>query len=104
MLTESLRQVNAWGPENIQAYCKSIAHEAQQALAKMGFQVESADYRSEHLFGIRLPKGLDLEMVKNRLAADKVFVSVRGNSIRVSPHVYNTEEDFDTLLQSLKQV
>ncbi len=104
MLTEALRQVNTWGPENIQTYCKSIAHEAQQELVKMGFQIESAEYRSEHLFGIRLPKGLDLEVVKNRLAADKVFVSVRGNSIRVSPHVYNSKEDFDSLIQSLKQV
>ena len=25
MLTEAIRQVNAWGPKNIQAYCKSIA-------------------------------------------------------------------------------
>ena len=104
MLTEALRQVNTWGPENIQSYCKSIAQEAQQELVKMGFQIESAEYRSEHLFGIRLPKGLDLEVVKNRLAADKVFVSVRGNSIRVSPHVYNSKEDFGRLIQSLKQV
>ena len=102
MLTEALRQVNAWRPENIQAYCKSIASEAQQELASMGYQIESADYRSEHLFGIRLPKGLDLEKVKNRLVADKVFVSVRGNSIRLSPHVYNTKEDFGSLLHSLR--
>ena len=68
----------------------------------MGYQIESADYPSEHLFGIRLPKGLDLEKVKNRLVADKVFVSVRGNSIRLSPHVYNTKEDFGSLLHSLR--
>ncbi|MGW8122740.1 aminotransferase class V-fold PLP-dependent enzyme [Roseivirga echinicomitans] len=104
MLTEALRQVNAWGPENIQSYCRSIAHEAQAELSHMGFQIESAYFRSEHLFGIRLPKGLDLDVVKNRLAADKIFVSVRGNSIRVSPHVYNTKADFDCLLHSLKQV
>lgn len=104
MLTEAIRQVNAWEPENIQAYCKSIAHKAQSDLVSMGFQIENEDYRSEHLFGIRLPKGLDLEMVKNRLATDKIFVSVRGNSIRVSPHLYNAKEDFDILLRSLKQV
>jgi selenocysteine lyase/cysteine desulfurase len=34
-----------------------------------------------------------------RLAAEGVFVSVRGNSMRVSPHVYNTEEDVERLFE-----
>jgi len=36
-----------------------------------------------------------------RLAAANIFVSVRGNSIRVSPHLYNTAEDVDRLLAAL---
>ena len=104
MLTEAIRQVNAWGPENIQAYCKSIAQEAQLELSDLGFELEPSEYRSEHLFGIRLPKGKALEKVKDQLATDKIFVSVRGNSIRLSPHLYNTKDDFDSLVRSLKQV
>jgi selenocysteine lyase/cysteine desulfurase len=36
-----------------------------------------------------------------RLASDNVFVSVRGRSIRVSPHLYNTERDVERLFDSL---
>jgi selenocysteine lyase/cysteine desulfurase len=37
-----------------------------------------------------------------RLAADRVYVSVRGRSaLRVTPHVYNTEADIDRLLRAI---
>ena len=39
--------------------------------------------------------------VAAKLAARKMFVSVRGDSIRVSPHLYNTEADVDRLLEEL---
>jgi selenocysteine lyase/cysteine desulfurase len=37
------------------------------------------------------------------LARERVFVSVRGASIRVSPHVYNTFEDCDRLIACLNK-
>jgi selenocysteine lyase/cysteine desulfurase len=39
-----------------------------------------------------------------RLTAHNVFVSVRGESVRVSPHLYNTEEDVDRLFEILERV
>jgi selenocysteine lyase/cysteine desulfurase len=38
-----------------------------------------------------------------RLAAANVFVSVRGNSIRVSPHLYNTTADVDRFISALAE-
>jgi len=35
------------------------------------------------------------------LANERVFVSVRGTSIRVTPHVYNSKEDVDRFLELL---
>jgi selenocysteine lyase/cysteine desulfurase len=102
MLTEALKQVNAWGPNEIQSYCKSISHEIQNELVSLGFQIESPEYRSEHLFGLRLPSHLDLDQVKQRLAKERVYVSVRGTSIRVSPHLYNQKTDFERLYDVLK--
>lgn len=37
------------------------------------------------------------------LAAAKVYVSIRGDSIRVAPHVYNAEADLARLLSVLKR-
>ncbi len=38
------------------------------------------------------------------LAREKVFVSVRGSSIRVTPHVYNTAEDCERLIACLRRI
>ena len=37
-----------------------------------------------------------------KLAAENVFVSVRGQSMRVTPHVYNTDQDVERLFRVLK--
>jgi selenocysteine lyase/cysteine desulfurase len=102
MLTEALRQVNEWGPENIQSYCRSITQDVQNELIQLGFQIESPEFRAEHLFGLRLPSTMDLEKVKQRLAEARIYVSVRGNSIRVAPHLYNKPSDLNHLLEVLK--
>jgi selenocysteine lyase/cysteine desulfurase len=39
-----------------------------------------------------------------RLAEENVYVSVRGESVRVSPHLYNTEEDVEMLFEGLERV
>ena len=38
------------------------------------------------------------------LARDKVFVSVRGSSIRVTPNVYNSAADAERLISCLKRM
>ena len=37
------------------------------------------------------------------LAAEQVYVSVRGASMRVTPHLYNTDEDVDRLFAALER-
>jgi selenocysteine lyase/cysteine desulfurase len=37
------------------------------------------------------------------LAQEKVFVSIRGSSIRVTPHVYNTAEEGERLIACLRR-
>ncbi len=44
------------------------------------------------------------EDLASRLTAHNVFVSVRGESVRVSPHLYNTEADVDRLFEVLEWV
>jgi selenocysteine lyase/cysteine desulfurase len=39
-----------------------------------------------------------------RLMRHDVFVSVRGPSVRVSPHLYNTEEDIERFFDVLETV
>ncbi len=102
MLTKAITQVNAWGQQNIQDYCEKLTSTYIKELKELGVQIESNEYRGQHLFGLRLPKHMNMDEVKQRFAANRIFVSVRGNSIRISPNVYNLESDLERLVDSFK--
>lgn len=101
MLLKSIGQLNKWGVDRIQEYCKTIIAQSVIRLKEKGFIIEDEAYRGSHLFGVRLPKEMDLEKVKASLLKHKIYVSVRGNSIRVSPNIYNTEKDLQKLTKVL---
>ncbi|MBN8576305.1 MAG: aminotransferase class V-fold PLP-dependent enzyme [Cytophagales bacterium] len=101
MMLQALKQINEWKPKAIQQYCQSITERPVGILREAGFWIEDDDARGYHLFGIRLPEGIDLEAVKKRIVKNKISVSFRGNVIRVSPHLYNTEKDLMHLVKVL---
>lgn len=97
MLKESLKMLLGWGMGNIQNYCEAITGPSLGRLGGMGVWVEEPVFRGEHLFGLRLPEGADLETLKTRADAANLFVSFRGNAVRVSPHLYNDGGDMEKL-------
>lgn len=104
MLRNAIQQINEWQPEAIQAYCKTITHDALTRLQRHGYEIEAPDYRAHHLFGIGLPEGLSLLKVKQTLDERRIMVSVRGQVIRVSAHLYNTMEDLEALADTLVEL
>jgi selenocysteine lyase/cysteine desulfurase len=102
MMTKALKQINIWKPENIQAYCAKISKNPIERLRDFGFWIEDEDFRASHLFGIRLPEDADLKRIKRSLQRNRISVSFRGDVIRVSPNVYNSEEDLMKLVNSLR--
>ena len=72
---------------------------AEQA-GRLGLIASPAGQRAGHFLGLRFPGGLP-KGLPERLAASNVFVSVRGDSLRVTPHLYNDDEDIDRLLAAL---
>ena len=72
---------------------------AQRALAA-GYVVAPAEQRSKHMLGIRFRGGLPAKLPA-ALAEAKVYVSIRGDSVRVSPHLYNTSADIDRLFAAI---
>ena len=43
----------------------------------------------------------DLEDTRNRLKHANIQATTTGNRLRVSPNIYNTEQDIDALLEAL---
>lgn len=98
MLTDAIEQLLAWKPKNIQAYCGEISKPLVTALRSKGYFVEEDAYRAKHLFGIYLPKSTSIESIKKKLSQKNIYVSFRGNAIRVSMHLYTTKADLEALL------
>lgn len=101
MLQKAIAQLNRWGIANIQEYCTSITEPAIAVLREKGFLIEEASYRGSHLFGIRHSKPLDPGMLKEKFTKHNLYVSFRGDAIRVSPHVYNDAHDLNKLVKVL---
>jgi selenocysteine lyase/cysteine desulfurase len=97
MQIAALQQVLIWTPEAIQTYCQEITAEAVQVLQENGCFIEDAAFRTHHLFGAELPKKIAIEKLKIKLKEEHIFISFRGNYIRLSCHLYNTKEDFKKL-------
>jgi selenocysteine lyase/cysteine desulfurase len=101
MLLKAVQQLNNWGVERIQEYCRQLSAPAIESLTTLGYRIEDEPWRGGHLFGIRLPDGIEMDKAKQMLLKNKVFVSYRGNAIRVSPNIYNTGHDLQRLVKAL---
>jgi len=85
--------------ETAGALNRQLAHEA----ADLGFSAPPEPLRAPHYLALRRRAAIPKELPE-MLAREKVFVSVRGSSIRVTPHVYNTVEDGERLIRCLRRV
>lgn len=102
MLDEALRQLLAWEVAGVQAYCRSLTRPLADEAQTLGYAVEEDAWRADHLLGLRLPAGVDVGAVQDELQKRDVVVSVRGDALRVSPHVYNERADVEALLDALR--
>ena len=102
MQLAAVRRILEWTPNAIQEYCRSITRVALAEVCALGVTVEDEEWRGSHLFGLRLPAGVDPAQLGPELEARAVFVSLRGSAIRVAPHVYNSEEDLHALVEALR--
>lgn len=102
MLQAAIEQLLEWGVENIQEYCARLTKDLVKDARRLGYVIEDADWRSSHLFGIRLPEHVSMDRVSRELADRNVAVSFRGNAVRVSPHVYNDADDISHLMEALE--
>ena len=102
ILHAGIKQLNAWTPAGIQAYCKSLIDPFLSQLAALGCWIEDEAFRGQHMFGIRLPESVSMEALSKVFAEKQVKVSIRGNAVRISLHLYNDAADLETLVACLK--
>ena len=104
MAIAALEQILEWGVPRIAAAIAPLTGSLVTRAAGLGLEAVPGPRRAPHYVGLRFPGGVPPELPQ-RLAADRVYVSVRGRrSLRVTPHVYNTEDDIDRLIGAIAAV
>jgi selenocysteine lyase/cysteine desulfurase len=102
MAIAALKQILAWGVVRIEAALSAMTERVAQLAIESNYSVLPAADRSAHLIGIRPHRGISAELPK-ALKEANVFVSIRGDSIRVAPHLYNEAKDIDLLFEVLRR-
>lgn len=103
MLVAALAQIAAWGVGEIEQYCRALSADFKDEVRRLGYGVEDDDWQAPHLFGLRMPAGVGRTDLQTLLALRALSVSVRGDAVRIAPHVYNDASDMAVLLEVLRE-
>ena len=104
LLAEGLRTVLEWTPGAINSYARNLVAKFSDKWLEMGFKMPTNMEFSPHLFGIGIPEGVSPASLHELCSKHQVSVSLRGNSIRVSIHAFNTSEDLEALTEVLHEL
>jgi selenocysteine lyase/cysteine desulfurase len=99
----AMKQLLEWNVAQVSETAGALNRQLASAAADVGFFAPAEPWRAPHYLCLRRKAAIPKELPE-MLAREKVFVSVRGSSIRVTPHVYNTLEDCDRLIQCLRRI
>lgn len=100
MAAAALEQILEWGVDRIQGSLSALTLRAADAARAVGGSAPSPRERVGHMVGIRLAAGVPQGLGRS-LADANVYVSLRGDSIRVAPHLYNDRADIDRFIEVL---
>jgi selenocysteine lyase/cysteine desulfurase len=103
MANEALRQILDWGVENVSETIGELTDFIEEKAKERGIEAIPREVRARHMVGLKLGSTAPEDLAA-RLATEGVFVSVRGEGIRVSPHLYNIGEDVERLFEVIGRV
>ncbi len=86
--------VAAWGVAAIQERLQMLTNRLAERLRTAKVRFPDERMRAPHILSLGFPDGMPSGLAE-RLAAQKVFAAPRLGRLRISPHVYNDEEDVD---------
>lgn len=96
----SLRLLNDWTMLGVFSRLDHLNRLIWDQAAKLGLKISEERYRAPHIAIVELGDR-PTEGLADRLRAEGIFVTVRGTKLRISPHVYNDEEDIGRLFAAL---
>jgi len=104
MFGEALRLVAGWGVCNVASELKKMTSYLAAECRKLGLLVPEDGQHAPHIIGISFVQGEPrAKEALKFLAQRRVFLSQRGEWLRISPYLYNNQVDLDALLSGLAE-
>jgi selenocysteine lyase/cysteine desulfurase len=103
MAAVGMEMMAGWGNEPIVARLSMLTDRLADGLANSGVRVIDKKLRAPHVLSLQFPQGMAEDLPK-RLAAENVYAAPRLGRLRISPHVYNDEEDVERFVETFKRV
>lgn len=100
MTIVALRQLMQWGVAEIAGSLQPLTALIRELGEERGLVSPPPGRGVSHFVGLRSPQVWP-DGVDKQLRARQVYLSVRGNCLRISPHLYNTEADVRRLFAAL---
>jgi selenocysteine lyase/cysteine desulfurase len=98
-----MEQLLAWGQDEIEATIEPLTKRIAEHAAARQLAVPPAEARVKHFIGLQFPGGVP-DGLGDRLSREKCYASVRGTSLRMSPHVYNNLAEIDRFFDVFDRV
>ena len=100
MAAIGMEMMAEWGADAVAERLRMLTNRIAEGVRGFGVGVPEPQFRTPHIlslgFGDGIPKGL-----VEGLASEGIYVASRIGRVRVSPHVFNDEEDADRFVAGL---
>jgi len=92
-----------WGSDAIGKRLSMLTARLAEGLGNLDIRLPDPKLRAPHLLSVAFPRGMASDLPQ-RLAAENVHAAPRLGRLRISPHVYNDEQDVDRFVDVFRRV
>ncbi len=102
MASIGMEMMAQWGRAAIVERLAMLTGRLAEGLRGAAADIPDARVRAPHILSLGFPGGMPPKLIE-RLAAENVHVAPRLGRMRISPHVYNDEEDVDRFIEVFRR-
>jgi selenocysteine lyase/cysteine desulfurase len=103
MAAIGMEMMARWGNDAIVARLAMLTDKLAEGLGNLGVGLLDPRVRAPHILCVSFPQGMPTDLPK-RLAAENVHAAPRLGRLRISPHVYNDEQDVEHFIDVFRKV
>ncbi len=103
MASIGMEMMAGWGSEAVVERLAMLTGKLADGLGNLGVRLVDTKLRAPHILCVTFPNGMASDLPK-RLAAENVHAAPRLGRLRISPHVYNDEQDVERFVEVFRKV